>query len=115
MLDRNAITWDDDSKAAAFISAKDPSVLSFAKSVAGSTRDLLNPAVNGDLQAAMVVHEALRAQGLTYVKNPSSALETSSKQVVDFILFPQQTLSYNSGKCGDLTALYFLLFEAVGV
>jgi hypothetical protein len=115
VLDRNAITWDDDRKAAAFISSKDPSVLSFAKSVASSTRDLLSPAVNQNLQAAMAVHEALRVQGLTYVKDPSSALETNNKQVVDFILFPQQTLGYNSGKCGDLTALYCSLLEAVGV
>lgn len=115
VLDRNAITWDDDRKAAAFISAKDPSVLAFAKSVASSTRDLLSPAVNGNLQAAMAVHEALRVQGLTYVKDPSSALETNNKQVVDFILYPQQTLGYNSGKCGDLTALYCSLMEAVGV
>jgi hypothetical protein len=115
VLDRNAITWDDDRKAAAFISAKDPSVLSFAKSVASSTRDLLSPAVNANLQAAMAVHEALRAQGLTYVKDPSSALATNNKQVVDFILFPQQTLGYSSGKCGDLTALYCSLLEAVGV
>jgi hypothetical protein len=115
VLDRNAITWDDDRKAAAFISAKDPSALAFAKSVASSTRDFLSPAVNANLQAAMAVHEALRVQGLTYVKDPSSALETNNKQVVDFILYPQQTLGYNSGKCGDLTALYCSLMEAVGV
>jgi len=115
VLDRNAITWDDDRKAAAFISAKDPSVLSFAKSVAGSARDLLSPAVNANLQAAMAVHEALRIQKVTYVKDPGSALETNNRQVVDFMLFPQQTLAYNSGKCGDLTALYCSLLEAVGV
>jgi TolA-binding protein len=115
VLDRNAITWDDDRKAAAFISSKDPSVLVFGKSVASSVRDLLSPGVNGNLQAAMAVHEALRVQGLTYVKDPSSALETNNKQVVDFILFPQQTLAYNSGKCGDLTVLYSSLLETIGV
>jgi hypothetical protein len=115
VLDRNAITWDDDRKAAAFISAKDPSVLAFAKSVAVSTRELRNPGVNENLQAALAVHEALRAQGMTYVKDPASALETASKQVVDFIMYPQQTLGYNSGKCGDLTVLYCSLLEAVGV
>jgi len=115
VLDRNAITWDDDRKAAAFISSKDPSVLVFGKSVASSVRDLLSPGINGNLQAIMAVHEALRVQGLTYVKDPSSALETNNKQVVDFILFPQQTLGYNSGKCGDLTVLYSSLLESIGV
>jgi hypothetical protein len=115
VLDRNAITWDDDRKAAAFISSKDPSVLAFGKSVASSVRDLMSPGISGNLQAALAVHEALRIQGLTYVKDPSSALETSNKQVVDFILFPQQTLGFNSGKCGDLTVLYCSLLESVGV
>jgi TolA-binding protein len=115
VLDRNAITWDDDRKAAAFASSKDPSALAFAKSVAVSVKDLQNAGVSQNLQAAMAVHEALRVQGLAYVKDPSSALETNDKKVVDFILFPQQTLAYNSGKCGDLTVLYCSLLEAIGV
>jgi hypothetical protein len=115
VLDRNAITWDDDRKAAAFISSKDPSVLAFGKSVAASTRDLQSPGVSQNLQAAMAFHEALRVQGVAYVKDPNSALETNDKKVVDFILYPQQTLGYNSGKCGDLTVLYCSLLESVGV
>lgn len=115
VLDRNAITWDDDRKAAAFASSKDPSALAFAKSVAVSVKDLQNPCVSSNLQAAMAVHEALRVQGIAYVKDPSSALETNDKKVVDYILFPQQTLAYNSGKCGDLTVLYCSMLEAVGI
>jgi len=115
VVDRNAITWDDDRKAAAFASSKDPSALAFAKSVAVSVRDLSNPSVNGNLQAAMAVHEALRVQGLAYVKDPASALETNDEKVVDYIQFPQQTLAYNSGKCGDLTVLYASMLEALGV
>jgi tetratricopeptide (TPR) repeat protein len=115
VLDRNAITWDDDRKAAAFISAKDPSVLAFSKSAASSTRALRSPGVNENLQAAMAIHEALRVQGLTYVRDPASALETNSKQVVDFIQFPQQTLGFGSGKCGDLTVVYCSMLEAIGV
>jgi hypothetical protein len=115
VLDRNAITWDDDRKAAAFVSSKDPSALAFAKSVAVSVKDLQSSCVSGNLQAAMAVHEALRVQGIAYVKDPSSALETNDKRVVDYILFPQQTLAYNSGKCGDLTVLYCSLLESIGV
>ena len=32
MNNRNAMTWDDDRKAAAFVTAKDPALLGFAKS-----------------------------------------------------------------------------------
>jgi tetratricopeptide (TPR) repeat protein len=115
VLDRNAITWDDDRKAAAFISSKDPLAMAFAKGVAASTRELQNPEINQNLQAAMAMHEALRVQGVNYVKDPSSALETSDRKIVDFILFPQQTLAFNSGKCGDLTVLYCSMMESVGL
>jgi hypothetical protein len=115
VLDRNAITWDDDRKAAAFISSKDPEALAWSKGVAGAVKDLLNPGVNQNLQAAMAVHEALRLQKYAYVKDPTSALETNNKQVVDFIQFPRQTLGFRSGKCSDLTVLYCSLLEGVGV
>ncbi|HTX72601.1 MAG TPA: hypothetical protein VMC79_07220 [Rectinemataceae bacterium] len=115
VLDRNAITWDDDRKAAAFISARDPEVIKLAKGVAVATKDFVNPVINQNLQLAMAVHETLRVSQMAYVKDPASALETSNKQVVDYILFPQQTLGYNSGKCGDLTVLYCSLLESVGV
>ena len=115
VLDRNAITWDDDRKAAAFISSKDPDALAWAKAVAQAIKDNLNIAVNGNLQAGMAVHEALRLLKFAYVKDPASALETNSRQVVDYIQFPRQTLGFRSGKCSDLTVLYCSLLESVGV
>lgn len=115
VLDRNAITWDDDRKAAAFISSKDPEALTWSKTVATAIKDLMNIAVNQNLQAAMAIHETLRIQKFAYLKDPTSALETNNKQVVDFIQFPRQTLGFRSGKCSDLTVLYCSLLEAVGV
>ncbi|GAB1484753.1 hypothetical protein MASR2M78_35710 [Treponema sp.] len=38
-LDRNAMRWDDDRRAAAFVTAKDPVVLSFSKNAVGLVRD----------------------------------------------------------------------------
>jgi len=115
VLDRNAITWDDDRKAAAFISSKDPEALTWSKTVATAIKDQMNLAVNQNLQAAMAIHETLRIQKFAYLKDPTSALETNNKQVVDFIQFPRQTLGFRSGKCSDLTVLYCSLLEAVGV
>ncbi len=113
--DRNGIIWDDDRKAAAFISSKDPEALAWSKSVAATVRDLINPAVNFNLQAAMAVHEALRTQKFSYVKDPTSALESQNRKVVDSIQFPRQTLGYRAGKCSDLTVLYCSFLESVGV
>ena len=36
---RNAITWDDDRRVAAFVTAKDTSILKFAKNTAGIVKN----------------------------------------------------------------------------
>ena len=115
VFDRNALTWSDDRKAAAFISAKDPEALSFAKGVSVATKDRVRKGINGNLQAALAIHEALLQDGITYVKDPTSALTTNNREIVDFLQYPQQTLGFRAGKCGDLTVLYCSLLESLGI
>lgn len=60
---RNAITWDDDRKAAAFVTAKDPQVLRFAKSSVSEIREQGPNAVNSNFRQALCLFESLRLQG----------------------------------------------------
>ncbi|MEW5816631.1 MAG: tetratricopeptide repeat protein [Spirochaetota bacterium] len=117
IYDRNALTWDDDRKAAAFITAKDPAVLTFAKNVAGMVKGKGSRAVNPNLLSALAIHEALLQYGLTYVVDPKTPYAEFSQQqtVVDFLQFPRQSLEYRAGDCDDLSILYSALIEAVGV
>jgi tetratricopeptide (TPR) repeat protein len=115
VLDRNALTWSDDRKAAAFISARDPQALAFSKSVMVAVNDVLKSGVNANIQTAIALHQALLQDRIAYVDDPTSALTTNNREIVDFIQYPQQTLDFRAGKCGDLTVLYCSLFEAVGV
>ena len=115
VLFRNAMTWDDDRRMAAFISARDPAANGFARGVLSATRAARNPALSQDLQSAMLLYEALRSHGLTYVKDPASALNTSDRAAVDSLQFPQQTLEFRSGDCDDLTILMCSLLEAIGI
>ena len=117
VYDRNASMWDDNRRVAAFVTEKDPAVLSFAKNVAAMTKDKGSKAVNQNLRMAMAMHEALRLYGLTYVTDPSSSYEEASqnKEAVDFLQFPRQTLDYKSGDCDDLSILYAALLESVGI
>ena len=46
LYDRNAITWEDNSRAAAFVTAKDPAVLTFSKNVAGIIKEKGSQAIN---------------------------------------------------------------------
>lgn len=114
---RNAMNWDDDRKAAAFITATDPSVLGFSKNVAGLVSSKGNKAVNSNLLAGIGFHEALVLYGVNYVTDPTSPYveRSQQKQAVDFLQFPRQTLEYKAGDCDDLSILYCAFFESVGI
>ncbi len=117
IYDRNATTWDDNRKAAAFVTAKDPSVLEFSKKVVGWTRGVKSRAVNSNLSSAIGLHEALRLYGMSYVVDPKTPYKEFSKKklAVDFLQFPRQTLKYSAGDCDDLSILYSALLESVGI
>ena len=114
---RNAMSWDDDRKAAAFVTAKDPLVLGFAKNVASTVRYEGAPPVSEDFRTALALFQTLKLYGLGYAvdpKTPYTALSTA-ETAVDFLQFPNQTLSYRAGDCDDLSVLYAALLESVGV
>jgi tetratricopeptide (TPR) repeat protein len=117
LYDRNAMSWDDDRKAAAFVTAKDPAVLSFAKNVVGALRGNGIWAFNANLQQAMGIHEALTLYKMQYVIDPTTPFAEFSQQKmsVDFLQFPRQTLEYRAGDCDDLSILYTALLESVGI
>jgi tetratricopeptide (TPR) repeat protein len=115
VLNRNAMTWDDDRKAAAFITAKDPQLLTFAKAAASRSRD--RGAAGGTaFRSAIGLFQAMDAYGLRYVSDPASSYAELSKSdtSVDYLQFPLQTLSYRAGDCDDLSILFCAMNEAVG-
>jgi tetratricopeptide (TPR) repeat protein len=115
---RNAMTWDDDRKAAAFVTAKDPLVLGFAKGLASMVRNEAGTAaVSSEFRTALAVYQALRAYGLGYAVDPKTPYISLSEQedAIDFLQFPSQTLAYRAGDCDDLSVLFAALLEAVGI
>ncbi len=117
LYDRNSLTWDDDRKVAAFVTAKDPDVLSFSKFTAGIAKNKGSKAINENLRLAMGMHEALALYGMAYVVDPRTPYaEFSEDQLsIDFLQFPRHTLQYRAGDCDDLSILYNALLTSVGV
>ncbi|MCX7038157.1 MAG: tetratricopeptide repeat protein [Spirochaetes bacterium] len=117
IYDRNALAWNDDRKVASFVTAKDDEVLLFAKNAAAATRPLTKKAISSNLQLAMMLFQALRLNGVTYIVDPSSSYVALSKDssAIDYVQFPRQTLQFRSGDCDDLSVLYCALLESVGV
>ncbi len=118
LYNRNAVTWDDDRKAAAFISSKSPDILEFAgtAALAASNTEIISPSRN--MSIALAVYDSMQIYGLSYVIDPETPSYEEAKQQtgqIDFIQFPLQTLQYRGGDCDDLTVLYCSLLEAAGV
>ena len=114
---RNAMTWDDNRKAAAFVTAKDPLILSFAKRIASAVDDAGRTAFNPKFRIAMGLFEALSSYGIGYIQDPTTpyAELSENKAALDFLQFPGQTLAYKAGDCDDISILYCALLESVGV
>jgi len=114
---RNQMTWDDDRKAAAFVTSGDPTVQRLSRNVAAVTRSVENVALNERLRNALAIHEALALYGLEYVIDPdSSYIELSENEnAIDYLQFPSQTLDFRAGDCDDLSILYASLMEAIGI
>ena len=114
ILDRNATTWADNQRAAAFVTTKDPAVLTFSKNVNSMVKGKIQGAVNPNLLTALAFFQALQLFGLTYSQDPIPTT-TTTNQVADYIQFPRQTLQYKGGKCSDFSVLYSALLESMGV
>jgi transglutaminase-like putative cysteine protease len=117
LYDRNAITWDDDRKVAAFVTAKDPRVLQFAKGVSSMVSGKAARVLNQNMLAAIAFHEALTLYGVRYVVDPTTPYQqlSQTKATIDYLQSPNQTLGFKAGDCDDLSILYCALLEAVGV
>ena len=114
---RNAMTWDDDRKAASFVTAKDPSVLGFSKNTVSLIRSDYAPPVSENFRTALALFQTMSVYGIGYAVDPATPFAdySADQQAVDFLQFPNQTLSYRAGDCDDISVLYAALLEAVGI
>ena len=117
MHHRNAITWSDDRRAAAFVSPTNPAAMWFSKYASGIVRDRLRGDINKPLQYAIGMFEAERLYGLNYVVVPANdySVKHGLKDYIDSVQFPHQTLANRGGDCSDLAILFATLMQSVGI
>jgi hypothetical protein len=117
LYDRNAITWSDDRRVAAFVAAKDPSVMRFSKNISSAVKGKGPPLFPDALLEAIAVHEALALYGMSYQTDPSTPYTQFSKDAtaIDYLQFPAQSLQFKAGDCDDLSILNAALLESLGV
>lgn len=115
---RNAMTWDDDRRAAAFVSAKDPAVLRYSKFAAGLIRETPDGGeLDQNLKIALGLFEGLKLYGLNYVIDPTTPYKelSENQSAVDFLQYPYQTLVYKGGDCDDLSIMFAAILQSVGI
>lgn len=114
---RNAMTWDDDRKIAAFVTPRDEEIQKVARNTASIVRDEGLISFSSEFQLAMAMLGVMDVFGCAYVIDPKSSYSDLSADTtaVDSIQFPRQTLQYRAGDCDDLSTTYNALLEAVGV
>src|SRR6056297_392994 len=117
IIKRNGMTLDDDRKAAAFVSAKDPLVIQLSRLAAGTARREGLEVINDNFVKALALYEVLGEYGLSYVIDPQTPYEEyyQNKSAIDYLQFPRQTIQYKSGDCDDLSILYAALLESLGI
>ncbi|MBU8912892.1 MAG: tetratricopeptide repeat protein [Spirochaetales bacterium] len=117
VLNRNNMSWDDDRRAAAFVSPNDPTVRRFVGNITSATRSASANTLNETLGQAMALFESLRLYGVSYQVDPNSSyIELSENEnAIDYLNFPSQTLDYKSGDCDDLSILFASLLESLNI
>ena len=118
IYNRNALNWDDDRRAAAFVSVRDSTARQFALYVAGAVESQPETGnTPSNVRYAAAMFEALRLFGINYVIDPASSyIELSENaSALDSLNYPGQTLYYRGGDCDDLSILYCSLLEVLGI
>ncbi len=82
---RNTMCWDDDRKAASFVTAKDPAVLRFARNVDEIAKSQDGKGMNAAFRQGIAIADSIALLGVSYAVDPSSPFaETSANtQAVD--------------------------------
>lgn len=112
---RNAVTWDDPTKIASFVTVRDPVVLDWARNIAAFP-DNARFALLQPLRRAILLRAALKEFGLRYLEDPINPYSVvSERETVDHVQLPEETLRRKSGDCDDLVVLLASLLENLGV
>ncbi|MCL2805967.1 MAG: transglutaminase-like domain-containing protein [Treponema sp.] len=117
---RNTLSWDDDRRAAAFVSPKDSAARLFARFVAAgieASTAQQSAAIPSNVRYATALFEALRLYGITYVIVPATSFArvAADESVLDNVSYPYQALYYRGGDCSYLSILFCSMLEALDI
>jgi tetratricopeptide (TPR) repeat protein len=117
LMGRNAITWKDKRRLAAFVAPNDDALITYNKKGDVVFRNQAHYGLNRALIEAMQTYTLLQQSGFVYSPDPVQNFATVSTKtdILDYLQYPTETLKRKSGDCDDLVALFCGLLENAGV
>jgi tetratricopeptide (TPR) repeat protein len=117
LQDKSGIVWDDDRKAAAFITPADGALRNYASYIRQINKDRIQPGYSETVQFACQLFNALGEIGILYQADPLQPFASvkGARMTVDSVSLPRDTLTRGTGDCDDLSVLYASLLESAGV
>lgn len=114
---RNTFNWSDTASLASFISPTSPDVLDYSKFIVGVARTNLRTGLNRNMQFAMYLYDGLQSAGIKYSDDKLTPYIDFHKdaELLDYIQYPFQTISFHLGDYDDLGLLYSATLESVGI
>ena len=117
LYDKEALTWDDTRKAAAFVTPADSALRNYSSYVRQACKDAVIPGLSEAFQTAVQVYYGLDEIGVLYQRDPTTPFESAQEDTmtVDAVSLPRNTLKRATGDCDDLSVLFTSLLETTGI
>ena len=114
---RNAITWKDKRRLAAFVAPNNEEIINYVKKLDVLFGSKPTYGVNENILKAAQIYSALTQSNFAYSPDPenSFALVTTNTDILDFLQYPTETLQRKSGDCDDLVTVMCSLLENSGI
>ena len=114
---RNAISWADKRRLAAFISPNVTEIIDYNRKADQIFSNSNTLGLNKTILKALQLYTLLQHDKVIYSPDPeqSFALVTTNTEILDFLQYPTETLVRKSGDCDDLVAVFCSLLENAGI
>lgn len=111
---KNAIVWREADMVGSFVTPRDGVLKDYVRQAINSYRPKKGP-LNENMVSAMTWFDVLSAYGMKYVVDPNSPFPQLTKDQLDYVQFPRETLKVKSGDCDDLSVLLSAGLESLGI
>ena len=117
VYNRNTVRWFDPAMISSFVSTNSQEVLELSKYIVGVARNYARSGLNRNLQFSMFLFEGIRSCGIDYENTSDTPYDVVhlDPQILDYVQYPYQTLTYRSGDKDDVGILFMSMLESVGI